>query len=146
MIRKVIDCCKWSIMSHPIKGSEDGSAGNCVDCRGPAQEDSDRTIQATGLETIPVHILASNMAAFHPVQRICLRLNLKVIRLVSSVDISRQPNSDSVMHLLVIPFMWVHNEKEQLGQKEIPMYSWEMKRTLASLLASLLPQPTLVNS
>lgn len=44
---------------------------------------------------------------------------LKSFRLMVLAEVSRQPSVDFVMWLLVVTFMQIYNEKEQVGQREI---------------------------
>lgn len=78
-------------------------------------------------------VLTKNMAAFCPCPKNLLRAKFKSYGLNSWVgQISRQPNINSIMWLLIITLIHVYSEKEHVGQKEILMYS--LKRTRARLM------------
>jgi hypothetical protein len=49
-------------------------------------------------------------------------------------EISRQPNIDFVVLLLVITLLQVYKEKEQVGQKQYKMYSLRRKTALGNVI------------
>lgn len=78
-------------------------------------------------------VLTNNMAAFCPCPKSLLRAKFKSFGINSWVgQISRQPNINSIVWLLIITLMHVYSEKEHVGRKEILMYS--LKRTRARLM------------
>ena len=58
------------------------------------------------------YIFVKNVATFCLVQKVCLRLkSLELIALVKGI--SKQPNIDSVMQLLVVTLEKIYDEKEE---------------------------------
>lgn len=56
------------------------------------------------------------MTVFTFIHKNFQRAKLKISRLITLAEISRQPNIDFVAWLLVVIFIYDYNEKEQSGQ------------------------------
>lgn len=116
-IRKAVEHSKWSLMKHPIWHLEDSVKSNRLwrpwskDFRGEEYEQLGKILFLWYLgKTVAVFCLLS----------LDFEAKLQSNGLSSFLqDISKQTNIVSVMWFLIITFMELSNEKEQVEQKEI---------------------------
>lgn len=105
-------------MGHPRRGLEGRCDGSYVGCGGSAPEVSEGNNIRDWARGHPCDNLV--MSAFCPQPKNLPEVKLKSNGLISSAEkISRQPNDDSVVRLLVIIFKQVYDEKEHAGQREV---------------------------
>lgn len=104
---------------HPSRSLENNSSENNVDCGDPAEEVSEGNNSCSWARDHSNGILAKNMAAFCPGQKLLTEAKLKNFELISlAEEISRKHNIVSVVQLLVIILMQVYNRKTgKLGKK-----------------------------
>lgn len=114
--RKMVEGCKQSLMDHPRL--EDITAERNASCEGPAPEILEESNISNWLSDHSCHILAKNIAYFCPWTKNFPEAKLKSNGLIPLVEeVSKQPDTDSVVWLLVMPLMQIYNEKEQAQHK-----------------------------
>lgn len=105
---------------HPSRSLENNSSENNVDCGDPAEEVSEGNNSCSWARDHSNGILAKNMAAFCPGQKLLTEAKLKNFELISlAEEISREPNVDSVVQLLAVTHMLLCNGREQAGQNKM---------------------------
>jgi hypothetical protein len=107
---------------------EDTGAVGDLNCGNLAQEVSKKNVHMLPRDC-SYDILAKDVAASCPCLKSLPEVKLKTFGLIMlAAEISRQPNMDSVMWLLVFTIMQIYNEPEQAEQGKHNMYNFRRKR------------------
>lgn len=133
--RKAVECCKKELIGHFSWILENSSAESNVNYGGPGQEVSEGNNIRTCVRDPSCDIFTKNVAVFCFCFKNLSKAKLKSTGLISlAEEISREPNIDSVMGVLVITLMKIYNGEEQVGQTEIEHVKSEEKIAPGNLM------------